>query len=196
MTAKSKSAIVLLSGGLDSMVVAGLAREAGYDLIALTIDYNQRHRIELDSAATIAAHLGAIEHIDLDFRRECMREACQDWEVPEAAWEPLVASLVLPDPDDRHVLAAAIAGHADYIVTLNLRDFPQAAAAKFGIEVVDPDTFLLNQWDLEPEVAAAAFQSMRERRRRPEFGPDDFARALQAGGLPLVAQRFREVVMA
>jgi hypothetical protein len=132
----------------------------------------------------------------LDFRRECMREACQDWEVPEAAWGPLVASLVLPDPDDRHVLAAAIAGHADYIVTLNLRDFPQAAAAKFGIEVVDPDTFLLNQWDLEPEVAAAAFQSMRERRRRPEFGPDDFARALQAGGLPLVAQRFREVVMA
>lgn len=132
----------------------------------------------------------------LDFRRECMREACQDWEVPKAAWEPLVASLVLPDPDDRHVLAAAIAGHADYIVTLNLRDFPQAAAAKFGIDVVDPDTFLLNQWVLEPEVAAAAFQAMRERRRRPEFGPDDFARALHAGGLPLVAQRFREVVMA
>ena len=65
MTAKSKSAIVLLSGGLDSMVVAGLAREAGYDIIALTIDYNQRHRIELDSAATIAAHLGAVEHIVL-----------------------------------------------------------------------------------------------------------------------------------
>ncbi|MEY4574668.1 MAG: hypothetical protein RL251_790 [Pseudomonadota bacterium] len=65
MIAKSKSAIVLLSGGLDSMVVAGLAREAGYDIIALTIDYNQRHRIELDSAATIAAHLGAIEHIVL-----------------------------------------------------------------------------------------------------------------------------------
>jgi 7-cyano-7-deazaguanine synthase len=65
MTAKSKSAIVLLSGGLDSMVVAGLAREAGYDVIALTIDYNQRHRIELDSAATIAAHLEATEHIVL-----------------------------------------------------------------------------------------------------------------------------------
>ena len=65
MTPKSKSAIVLLSGGLDSMVVAGLAREAGYDVIALTIDYNQRHRIELDSAATIAAHLEATEHIVL-----------------------------------------------------------------------------------------------------------------------------------
>ena len=65
MPQNAKTAIVLLSGGLDSMVVAGLAREAGYDLIALTIDYNQRHRIELQSAATIAAHLGAIEHIVL-----------------------------------------------------------------------------------------------------------------------------------
>ena len=60
---KTKSAIILLSGGLDSMVVAALAKEAGYTLIALTIDYNQRHRIELESATKIALHLGAAEHI-------------------------------------------------------------------------------------------------------------------------------------
>jgi 7-cyano-7-deazaguanine synthase len=65
MNKSSPKAIVLLSGGLDSMVVAGLAKEAGYDLVALTIDYNQRHRIELESATQIAAHLGAIEHIIL-----------------------------------------------------------------------------------------------------------------------------------
>ncbi len=71
MSSNTKSAVVLLSGGLDSMVVAGLAREAGYAIHALTIDYNQRHRIELDSAARIAAHLGAAEHIvlPLDLRR-------------------------------------------------------------------------------------------------------------------------------
>ncbi|HMS20251.1 7-cyano-7-deazaguanine synthase QueC [uncultured Sphingorhabdus sp.] len=71
MSSNAKSAVVLLSGGLDSMVVAGLAREAGYAIHALTIDYNQRHRIELDSAARIAAHLGAAEHIvlPLDLRR-------------------------------------------------------------------------------------------------------------------------------
>jgi 7-cyano-7-deazaguanine synthase len=62
---KQKSAIVLLSGGLDSMVVAGLAREAGYAVHALTIDYNQRHRIELESATRIAKHLDAVEHIIL-----------------------------------------------------------------------------------------------------------------------------------
>ncbi|WP_395614118.1 7-cyano-7-deazaguanine synthase QueC [Allosphingosinicella sp.] len=61
----SKAAVVLLSGGMDSMVVAGLAREAGYRLLALTVDYNQRHRVELAAAARIAAHLGAERHIVL-----------------------------------------------------------------------------------------------------------------------------------
>lgn len=65
-----RKAVILLSGGLDSMVVAGLAREAGFRLLALTVDYNQRHRIELDSAARIAEHLGAERHIvvPLDLR--------------------------------------------------------------------------------------------------------------------------------
>ncbi len=48
------AAVVLLSGGLDSMVAAGLAREAGFRLLALTVDYGQRHRIELAAAAEIA----------------------------------------------------------------------------------------------------------------------------------------------
>ncbi len=57
--------MVLLSGGLDSMVTAGLAREAGYGLYALTIDYNQRHRRELASATRIAEHLGVKRHVIL-----------------------------------------------------------------------------------------------------------------------------------
>ena len=66
MTANDgKIAVVLLSGGLDSMVVGGLAREAGYELVALTIDYNQRHRVELNAAARIAAVLGDRRHIVL-----------------------------------------------------------------------------------------------------------------------------------
>jgi 7-cyano-7-deazaguanine synthase len=56
-------AIVLLSGGLDSMVAAGLARSKGYRLFALTIDYNQRHKIELEAAARIAAILGVERHV-------------------------------------------------------------------------------------------------------------------------------------
>ena len=59
-----RTAIVLLSGGLDSMVCAGLAREAGFRVLALTVDYGQRHRIELQSAERIAAAL-ADEHLRL-----------------------------------------------------------------------------------------------------------------------------------
>ena len=60
----SRSAIVLLSGGLDSMVCAGLAREAGFSVVALTVDYGQRHRVELESARTIAERM-ADRHIVL-----------------------------------------------------------------------------------------------------------------------------------
>jgi 7-cyano-7-deazaguanine synthase len=59
-----KAAVVLLSGGLDSMVCAGLAREAGFSVTALTIDYGQRHRIELNAARKVAAEL-AERHIVL-----------------------------------------------------------------------------------------------------------------------------------
>jgi 7-cyano-7-deazaguanine synthase len=59
-----KTAVVLLSGGLDSMVCAGLAREAGYSVVALTIDYNQRHRVEIAAARRIAADLAG-RHIVL-----------------------------------------------------------------------------------------------------------------------------------
>ena len=52
---QEKFAVVLLSGGLDSMVAGALAREAGYRLFALSIDYNQRHRVELRAAARVAA---------------------------------------------------------------------------------------------------------------------------------------------
>lgn len=62
---ETKSAVVLLSGGLDSMVGAGLARESGFALLALTIDYGQRHRIEIDAAKRIADRLGVARHIIL-----------------------------------------------------------------------------------------------------------------------------------
>ena len=62
---KGRPAVVLLSGGLDSMVVSGLAREAGYEIYALTIDYNQRHRREIAAAGVIANHIGAVRHVVL-----------------------------------------------------------------------------------------------------------------------------------
>ena len=58
-------AVVLLSGGLDSMVCTALAREQGFRVAALTIDYNQRHRVELDAARKVAARIGVERHVVL-----------------------------------------------------------------------------------------------------------------------------------
>lgn len=71
MTSEQPQAVILLSGGLDSMVAAGLAREQGFAISALTIDYNQRHRRELESATLIAAKLGVRKHtvLPLDLRQ-------------------------------------------------------------------------------------------------------------------------------
>jgi 7-cyano-7-deazaguanine synthase len=65
MSASAPAAVVLLSGGLDSMVAAAIARERGFALYALTIDYEQRHRVEIDAARRIAAALGAERHVVL-----------------------------------------------------------------------------------------------------------------------------------
>jgi len=56
-------AVILLSGGLDSATVAAIAKNDGYELFALTIDYEQRHKIEIESAKKIAQHLGVAQHI-------------------------------------------------------------------------------------------------------------------------------------
>ena len=92
-------AIVLVSGGLDSMVVAALAVEAGHKLVALTIDYNQRHRIELDAAARIATHLGAVRHIVLPldlskFGGSSLTDATID--IPKDGVQPGIPSTYVP----------------------------------------------------------------------------------------------------
>ena len=78
-------AVVLLSGGLDSMVSAAIARAAGHDIHALTIDYNQRHKIELEAASRIADVLGARRHIvlPLDLSRFGGSALTDDIDVPK-----------------------------------------------------------------------------------------------------------------
>ena len=65
MSNAQQSAVVLVSGGLDSMISAAIAREAGYRIFALSIDYNQRHQVELAAARRIAQALGAVRHVVL-----------------------------------------------------------------------------------------------------------------------------------
>jgi predicted nucleic acid-binding protein len=130
----------------------------------------------------------------LTTRRDAMRDAVPDWEVPEVAWQVLSPSLVLPDPDDVHVLAAAIAGHADCIVTANLKDFPADRVGAFGIEVIHPDDFIVKQLDLDLVTSLAAFRGMRARWKRPNATPEEFAQAMEKNGLVATAERLRQAL--
>jgi len=125
-------------------------------------------------------------------RRDDMREAVPDWEIQEVAWSSIAGCLSLPDPNDIHVLAAAIAGHADCIVTRNHQDFPESIMATHGIDILDPDVFIVNQWDLESVPVMVAFKEMRARRKKPTESVEDFARTLEKNGLPATAQKIRE----
>ncbi|SEB26360.1 PIN domain-containing protein [Variovorax sp. YR216] len=128
----------------------------------------------------------------LDYRRDNMRDAIPDWEVPEFAWRPLAIGLKLPDAGDVHVLAAAIAGHADCIVTANLKDFPADVLAAHGLTAIHPDDFLIAQLDLDEITALTAFKEMRARSKRPPVTPDEFADILARNGLAATAERLRD----
>jgi PIN domain-containing protein len=82
-------------------------------------------------------------------------------------FEDLIPSLSLPDPDDRHVLAAAIRGRADVIVTYNMKDFPAEAIAPYGIEIQHPDKFLSHVFALSPGAVLGALQRLRQSLKNP-----------------------------
>jgi len=120
---------------------------------------------------------------DFHTRRDSMHDACPDWEVPEEGWKLIEPCLSLSDAKDRHVLAAAIAGHADSIVTINIKDFPASILHPLGITALHPDEFLLQQLQLEPLVVLPAFKAMRARLKNPAFTPDKFVDAMERNGL-------------
>lgn len=91
--------------------------------------------------------------------RELMNRAVPDCLVTE--YEPFIEQLNLPDPNDRHVLAAAIRCQAGVIVTMNLRDFPEVVVSQYGISVQHPDEFLSHLFDLKPAVLCTAIREMR-----------------------------------
>jgi hypothetical protein len=107
-------------------------------------------------------------------------------------YEGLIAGLALPDPDDRHVLAAAIADHADAIVTVDLKDFPADALDPHQIEAIHPDDFVLNQLELRPYEALAAVKKMRARLNRPPQTAAELIATLERSGLPASAAHLRQ----
>ena len=128
MSASAPKAVALLSGGLDSMVAAGLAREAGFSILALTVDYGQRHRVEIEAAKAIAALL-ADSHIILpiDLRAFGGSALTADIDVPKDGVEAGIPVTYVPARNTIFLslalgLAEAI-GARDIYIGVNALDY-------------------------------------------------------------------------
>jgi len=126
-------------------------------------------------------------HLERSVRsqRHAMREHFAEALV--TGYEPLIATLELPDADDRHVLAAAIRCGAQHVVTDNLADFPADVLARFNIEAIDADGFLSRTFDLYPSEALGVLRALRKAYNNPPFTPSEFVRDMTAKGLPRLA---------
>ncbi|MBK5511051.1 PIN domain-containing protein [Pseudomonas sp. TH15] len=117
----------------------------------------------------------------LDRTSELMDQAIPDACVCD--YSDLISGLTLPDENDRHVLAAAIRCGAGVIVTFNLKDFPDAYLAPFGIEAQHPDEFVENLFHLDAAVVIAAAQRQRQQLKMPPMEVEPFLNLLQRQGL-------------
>ena len=96
-----------------------------------------------------------------------------------SGYESLVEGLQLPDPKDRHVLAAAIHGRADVIVTYDLKDFPASTLACYGIEAQHPDIFIAHLFDLNPWAVIESVQRQRSHLKNPPVSAEAFLDKLE-----------------
>lgn len=107
-------------------------------------------------------------------------------------YEELISAVTLPDPNDRHVIAAAIRAKAQCIVTFNLADFPADTLVKYGIKAMHPDDFVASQFDLAPGIVRSAAKRHRESLKKPPMRVDEYLGSLERQRLPRTASILRQ----
>ncbi|WP_192497198.1 PIN domain-containing protein [Gulosibacter chungangensis] len=122
-------------------------------------------------------------------RFRSMNNAFEDASVE--GWETIQQSVTLPDPDDRHVVAAAILGRADVIVTQNTKDFPDETLRMFGMTAVRLDDFLLDQFHFNPSRCLRVITEQTEAMTNPPVAIDELLERLSRSGAPEFAARVR-----
>ncbi|MCB9789012.1 MAG: PIN domain-containing protein [Deltaproteobacteria bacterium] len=136
----------------------------------------------LDEAfRSIATRRPDLSRDRLDRTRRMMCAAIDDCLV--TGYEGLADHADLPDPDDRHVLAAAVRCSAQNIVTMNLKDFPSRVLAPLNIEAQHPDTFVLDLLDLAPGLVLTVVQAQADALRSPPVSLDELLVTLERNGL-------------
>lgn len=117
----------------------------------------------------------------LNRTRQLMNLAVPDCLVE--GYEALIPTLTLPHEDDRHVLAAAIRGRADLIVTFNLQDFPSEVLQPYDLEAQHPDEFIRHVLDLNHSATLGVVRQLRLALRRPELSAEEMLDRLEHNGL-------------
>ncbi len=129
---------------------------------------------------------------DLERVKDLMDAHVRDAKV--YGYEDLIETIELPDPNDRHVVAAAIKCNADAIVTFNLKDFPEDILSKFSIEVIHPDDFVCYQIDLSSGKACGAVKYQREALKHPPMEKEEFLANLQRQQLPQTVLALKQYI--
>lgn len=162
--------------------------------VAITEQFRARWTSEIHDEWTrnLLKNREDISKEQLERTVELMNQAVPDCLVENH--EILIDSLELPDPDDRHVLAAAIMCQADVIVTNNLKDFPKDTLDQYDIDVQSPDTFLSHLFDLNPPEFCSVVRQQRERLRNPNHSAEELLAIFYNQGLPLTVNKLREVI--
>jgi predicted nucleic acid-binding protein len=132
---------------------------------------------------------GRVTRQRLEVTRDLMKAVLPEADVRDYARHE--AGLDLPDPDDRHVLAAAIAARASVIVTWNVRHFPARQMARYDVVARDPDRFLVALHDGDPDVVAAVVEAARTNLRRSAPTAAAYRRSLEKQGLTTFVARLR-----
>ena len=128
----------------------------------------------------------------LERTRELMNENVRDCLVED--YEQLIPALTLPDPNDRHVLAAAIRSSASIIVTFNLKDFPGKNLKEYGIKAQHPDDFIIHLLDLSPDIVCNAILTLRKGLKKPPLTPNEYLASLQRQSLPKTVRELRKYI--
>jgi predicted nucleic acid-binding protein len=129
---------------------------------------------------------------DLERTRQLMEQAIAD--VLVTGHMDLVDSLDLPDPDDRHVLAAAIVAGADVIVTSDKTGFPASALETYEIEAQNADVFVHHLVDLHPGIVVRAVENISRRLRNPPKSVEEIIATLEHSGLVQSMHALRRVL--
>jgi predicted nucleic acid-binding protein len=141
----------------------------------------------------ILANRPDLTRAQLNRTRELMNTHIRDCLV--TGYEKIMPTLSLPDPNDNHVLAAAITASASVIVTYNLKDFPAKIINKYEIEAQHPDEFIANLLDEAPGAVCNAIRTLRTNLKKPTVDTEKYLNILERQSLPQTVNKLREFAL-